>query len=94
MKTIKKYLSKEFDDLLRMTPEEEKEIEDNIDAFLKECERREEILNELGIEERMRRFYFDIETLKKHGYKPIAVTVMVCENTFVFRNRKRGTTRV
>lgn len=34
-----------------------------------------------------KRINYSIEELKKHGYNPIACTVMMCEDTFIFKTK-------
>lgn len=87
MKSIRRNFLKELDDILGPISEDDQK---EMDAWFEEMEKREKTLDELGIKEPMRRFYFDLELLRKHGFKPIAVTVMVCENTFCFETEEEA----
>ncbi len=84
MKSISTNFLKELDDLLGpIDPNLEKEI----DEWFDEVERCYKWMEENGIPEELRKYYFDLEILKSAGYKPIAVTTMMCENTFVFETQ-------
>ncbi len=84
MKSIRRNYLKELDDLLGpIDPKIAKEM----DEWFEEIERRQRWMEENNISKDLQKFYFDLEILKSAGYKPIAVTTMMCENTFVFETQ-------
>ncbi|QQR76944.1 hypothetical protein IPJ63_01650 [Candidatus Nomurabacteria bacterium] len=80
MKSTKSYV-KELEDLLGPVDEKiTKEVNDHFEKI----EQQYKWMEENNIPQDLRKYYFDLEVLKTHDYKPVAVTTMMCENTFVF----------
>ena len=83
MKSTKSYV-KELEDLLGPVDEKiTKEVNDHFEKI----EQQYKWMEENNIPQDLRKYYFDLEVLKTHGYKPVAVTTMMCENTFVFETQ-------
>ena len=81
---MKSNILKELEDLLGPIPES---LQKEVDDYYKKVTEQNKWMEENNIPQELRKYYFDLEILKSAGYKPVAVTTMMCENTFVFETK-------